>query len=1341
MRKNTAAYIVFFFLLVAFGVIAILPTILSTSWGQQQLLSLANKSIPGSIEADAVHLSWFGPQSAERVLLKDPDGKPVLSITDVSTNNSLFRLLFSHASSFEVHQLTATLQEEPSGLTNLHRALGSQYLIEKVANRLERLPLTVRLNDVNAQFIKTPFSINIQGQTLHDNIAGNFIVKLDQNTLNVDLKHFPVTVIDYLASLQNARLSGLLRSAFGETLDLKMQREMADHDALLDVQAKSSTMQANFTGLLKSDRFVLNQPSHISLTLTPALLDLLTRSQKTNTLITLTHPTQAEILIEELILPWSFLEPHQHKDNSNPIAMRAQLDLEKADFTSPAITGPVSLQQMHLSVNAPTSSEKATLQLQGQAILSGNPTQLNLNADFEKPSHIDELLDVLKSHTNLHIELKNAPLATIEQWLGWDHLLQENLGTYAEITLHTHSTPANANIQLKVASDKLSIPNIQLRLDNQLSLEEPVTIHYQLNPATLEHIAGIEKLGVADSPMHLELTLNKLLIPISRENLWKKRNLTELATSDKAFVDIALRSNSTTHLTLPNVGPIDVVKIDGDLIGNPFANTNCHCSVQLQPDQHTKFGAALGQSIQATLACTLQYANSNHWRLPSLALEAKSNLFQANLQGQLTDDLLVLTEPAQIDYHLTPSSFKLLTPDNGAKLRLTKPAQIHLSINPSKISINQLSKILLSGQIHSDELSLLTNVTPSQQSQQITIQDLNMPLTIDGANNHIDIAITGQTLLGQENLKGTIKGNATFNRWLNQAHTIDFDNAPILAKVETTNLPVALFSALYPYDGLEQLIGKSLNLELDLQTTDWRTQAGTLGLKILSDQLKCDASLKFADQLLVNDPVQPITIQASISPEGFATLRHMLLQSDDHAQLRLLSPSKVAVNIRSLQFQWKKTSGATNPYRLSADLTIDKLNAVNRFQKKLLLDDITISVDSADMAQKIAFHAEATERSTHQANPIVFSGKLENFLTDTGDLNIPNLTVNMEARSPQLPASLFCQIACLDDSIRQKLEALLGETINTNLKLQLHRMNGSILANLHGANGNLKLDSQLIDGVLTLNQPFEAEVAVTPQLGKSVLQDIIPILGGVLGADQPVKINISPKGFVLPLSSLDLSEMQIGQATLKLGKMRFSNHGELAEVFSLLNSNNKKELNVWFTPLYLSMQNGILTIYRMDMLLMDTYPIAIWGKVDPVKDKVNMRIGISASALSQALSLAGIDSNAMLQLPFTGSLGNASIDKTKATAKISALVAQSQGGPHGLIIGTFLDIAGGALSEDKPPPPTTDPLPWATSTPTPSTQNPQPPEEEKKRKKKSERKRVIEQVEGAASSLIDHLLN
>ena len=152
----------------------------------------------------------------------------------------------------------------------------------------------------------------------------------------------------------------------------------------------------------------------------------------------------------------------------------------------------------------------------------------------------------------------------------------------------------------------------------------------------------------------------------------------------------------------------------------------------------------------------------------------------------------------------------------------------------------------------------------------------------------------------------------------------------------------------------------------------------------------------------------------------------------------------------------------------------------------------------------------------------------------------------------------------------------------------------------------------------------------------------------------------------------------------------------MRRLLNVLKAENPQEVEVWATPMYLSMDKGTLSVYRMDMLVMERYPIATWGKIHFANDKVNMVLGLSPVALAQSLGISGLPKDYMLQIPIKGSTSNTKIDSAKVMSRIGALLAQSSGGPEGLVLGTVLDIANG--KEPKIPPPTTDPLPWGHMT-------------------------------------------
>lgn len=278
-------------------------------------------------------------------------------------------------------------------------------------------------------------------------------------------------------------------------------------------------------------------------------------------------------------------------------------------------------------------------------------------------------------------------------------------------------------------------------------------------------------------------------------------------------------------------------------------------------------------------------------------------------------------------------------------------------------------------------------------------------------------------------------------------------------------------------------------------------------------------------------------------------------------------------------------------------------------------------------------------------------------------------------------------------AVAEKVEALMGDVVDASLDLDFRNKQGAIQGTLQGSEGRAALNASYKGGYLRLKEPFIAVVKASPELSSTILHQIAPFLNELTFTSQPLTLRIDPAGFLLPVVNFNLKHITIESCSVNMGKIFFRNGGQLHTLLSLLGGNASKTIPIWVTPLYLAMKEGKIHLKRVDMLLNNLFPIAAWGVVDLVKDKVNMTVGVSGNALATALNIKSISSNYMLQIPFKGSLKNPKLDKRKAAAKISTLIAQDQG-THGMLIGTILDIASGALTETPPPPPTTDPLPW-----------------------------------------------
>lgn len=316
---------------------------------------------------------------------------------------------------------------------------------------------------------------------------------------------------------------------------------------------------------------------------------------------------------------------------------------------------------------------------------------------------------------------------------------------------------------------------------------------------------------------------------------------------------------------------------------------------------------------------------------------------------------------------------------------------------------------------------------------------------------------------------------------------------------------------------------------------------------------------------------------------------------------------------------------------------------------------------------------------------------------------------------------------------RSEITPLFGKLLDFSLEGNIKDMSGPLQADINGERGKIKLRSHLDNGILKLKEPFEASVIASRDLG-NILGKILPLFGELVSSQNPITITVFPENFYLPINSFDSRKVQIGKAVISAGKMQFSNGGELHKLLALLQASKEKEVTIWVTPLFLSMNNGILSVSRMDMLMMDHYHLATWGQIDFGKDSVDMVVGITGEALSYALEIPSLSKSEMLQLPLKGKTRNAKIDQAKAAARIASILAKHQGGSEGFILGTAIDIAGG--KQPKVPPPTTSPLPWGDT----HVQEPLDTETKEETSQRKKNKNSFKEIEKNASKLLNKLL-
>lgn len=672
-------------------------------------------------------------------------------------------------------------------------------------------------------------------------------------------------------------------------------------------------------------------------------------------------------------------------------------------------------------------------------------------------------------------------------------------------------------------------------------------------------------------------------------------------------------------------------------------------------------------------------ANSIAFNFSNDILNVTSSIKQSNSKTW------IFASPIDVQYTLTNSFLGSF----GSGTKLAKPALIHLEIDTPQSPLNSsaLKNLKLNGVLTLDYLDLVGN-----NSEPIgVIKYLKVPFTVDAPQNKLTLQLDGVSSIGKQP-EGSINGNVSIEQLLVNGKP-EPKNATFKASLRLSKLPVGVLETFLGSHDLISILGKSLDVKFDANLVVKAKNRGNIDITFQGDQWTANASLVVTDAIRLRNTEQTATLSWTMTPARFAALRKLVNTDNRPERLVLLDTAHVHASIRSLEVPLRDIDWVSSG--LSAEFLIDNLNIQDkRYAQRLNFEGVIAHAESKALSQKIDVRLSAKQKEDlNKYSDLTFHATVDNVLDREGKFNKTDLSVAMEAKAKQLPAGTLCELGGLDPAIQEKLVALTGPLLDADIKLQLRRMNGPIQAFLQGNNGYISLDGLITNSVLTLKNPFEAVVNVTPELGSTVLQTMIPLLSGSIGAEKPLRIGIAPEGFSMPLKEFNINNVQVGRASIEMGVMYFKNEGQLGKILRIFTPSNSEQIMVWFTPAYINIENGVLKLERMDMLVTNTYPIALWGIVNLPGERIDMTVGLSAQSLKKAFNVPTLDKNYMMTLPYRGKIGKASIDKTKITTKITALTAQVLGGPQGFVLGTAIQLAT-TLAEDPVPPPTTSPLPW-----------------------------------------------
>lgn len=284
------------------------------------------------------------------------------------------------------------------------------------------------------------------------------------------------------------------------------------------------------------------------------------------------------------------------------------------------------------------------------------------------------------------------------------------------------------------------------------------------------------------------------------------------------------------------------------------------------------------------------------------------------------------------------------------------------------------------------------------------------------------------------------------------------------------------------------------------------------------------------------------------------------------------------------------------------------------------------------------------------------------------------------------------------DKIQVNLNDILGNKFDLTAKTKLTNNNGPIDISLNSptikADANLNLKNEM----LYLNSDFNSTILLTKDMSNLLLGSINPIFRNAFYANNPIYLKIYKEGFSIPFNdNINVKDIVIEKAVLNAGQITAKNIGSLLSIVGFLSHNisiTGNSIDLWLSPLYFKMKDGIIDADRMDFLIDNQIHLCIWGLVDVIREKINMKLGITSQALSKAFGIDGLDENFVIPIPMKGSFNNIKLDTKKASQKIAALIAAKEAKTHiDPFLGGILDVLQKSDKNKNIPPPHR-PFPW-----------------------------------------------
>jgi hypothetical protein len=1263
-----------------------LPMFFSTCVGKQLLIRMISNRTGLQIEIKELSLSWFGSQRAKEVHLQKGQELLYFTAQELYTDAPLWRIVFSNnfgqlqvtAPNLQICnrvQPTAYLRKKSfqaatfaafpkidMGMVRIDPSVRGKVIVKEgkiVLNSpglepiaFDHIALSLDMTSSEELALALNCATSLEGQIAIKGSASHLNTPFPTLAVQSTINQLPVRGIDQLISLFYPKLSGLIYSFLGPTINLgcHLNAGLGNFDLRLNaisplITAYVSTQSLN--GILS-----LKSPAEFDFNLTPTFLQKITKLYPSLSPLALTTPVLVQTTMEQF---------------SCPIPSNVY-DLLKASFQAKLLAPseipltlkgrPLSLSNLSIHANSSSSIE--------QQFFANLTTGLETENQVSSLA-IDSRVSTLRNGTAF-LQAQKLPIDLISSFTALGSL-SDFLGAVADINANFEFKPESRQLHLDWQSDLLQIPALDLSLGPSWTLISPSPFTLTLIPKAINALLPQGQLQLTKE-VPLQGTLQTLNIPI--QNI------------KNSLIDLTLYAG---HLSLS--GPIRFY----------FPKT------QAQFTMNT---------------------------FDQVALQIDSETTKIMLAGAYdpTTETFTLTKPLNVQYTLDPPTFKTLFPPAPA---LAKPSIVRLSLEPFAFPASgiDVSKLKIKGQLSSPEMLLGT------PGQQIALQNIAFPFQLDAVGKTAAVQLASQVQNPSGGNAGTMQGQFSLSNF-SVDKGLDLSAAAIQGFLDLQNLSSTLLDT-FSGQSLSAITGPTFNSKFKLQSTPDKQN---LNVKWTSPNLNINAGFMMDSSCL---QLQSGNNQLTwtLTPDGYKALDQILVRTTHELipfEIKEASTFTVLLSQLSLPIIPKSTirSLIDRIPDIDFDLTKLQLNVTGRNPKltffdknsrdKIQLSNLNFSVNKYEKSP-LALSLDSTVVNQGSNAParngsISLIGRLEQTLDAKGTFDFSQLTGALQFKAQQFPSRALDIFARAKGRTDFPFTTIFGNMINAALNIELDQFSGPLLLNVNSPLTRADINGTINHGALTLKDAIHVQMQITPEISRLILNEVNPLNLSFIYSLEPVTLEIPASGFYFPLYPFNVDKITIPQARIELGKIACRNEGNVRITLGLLRTqqfDHTNDLMLWFTPIDLSVRQGLVDIERTEILLANTFEICTWGNIDLVKDYVDMILGLPESTLRRAFGIRNLPRNYVLLIPMHGRSNNVQVDTGTATSKIALLFAWQKAqatailrrNPVGMIVGGLVNRMITLPDANTPVPPPKRPFPWEVANSTSKTSHHDSPAKKK----------------------------